>query len=195
MLRGTALPAVVALTAVVLDLVDRRTPFSVLVTGLLDEPAHVAFAALALWVLALLVPLPRRFWVAALVTAAVIDLDHLPLYLGMSSFAAQPGGRPVSHSLVTAVLLAVLAAVWRRRSAVLLGASLGVFIHLVRDVVEGPPGVALLWPVSDHEWSMGGPAFALLVAGLLLARAALLAVSPRVPSEPEAVAGASAGGS
>lgn len=187
MLRGAALPALVAVTAVAFDQADRHTPFSVLVTGLLDEPAHVAFAALALWVLALLVPLPRGLWVSALLTAAVIDLDHLPLYFGMSAFAAQPGGRPVSHSLATVVVLAVLAAVWRRRSALLLGASLGVFLHLVRDVVEGPPGVALLWPFSDHEWSMSGATFVLLVAGLLLARVALLAFSARLMRGPEAV--------
>lgn len=179
------LPATVAGAAVAFHIAEGRTAFSVVRTGLLDEPAHLAFAGLALWVLCLLVHLPRRFYSAALVASVAIDVDHVPLYLGVDSFAVQPHGRPFTHSLATIALLLLIAALWRRQKMVFLGAATGVFLHLVRDLVEGAPGVALLWPLSDRELSVTGAAtFVVLVVGLLLARFVLLAHGARVTHTP-----------
>lgn len=175
------LPVAVAGAAIVFDIAERRTAFSVVTTGLLDEPAHCAFAGLALWVLCLLVCLPRRFYTAALVASVAIDVDHVPLYLGIDSVAVQPHGRPFTHSLVTIALLLLIATLWRRQKMVVLGTAVGVVLHLVRDVVEGAPGVALLWPVSDQQWSITGATFVVLVAVLLLARFVLLVHAARVP--------------
>ena len=62
-----------------------------------------------------------------------IDLDHIPLYLGVGN----PGQRPVTHSLTT----------------VLAGAATGLLIHFARDIAEGPPGVRMLWPLQDTAWT------------------------------------------
>jgi len=79
--------------ALAFDAMDRRVPFGLLSTGLLDEVAHLATAALGLMVLACLIDAPRRFYVAALVASVAIDLDHIPLYLellGMTASARSP---------------------------------------------------------------------------------------------------------
>jgi inner membrane protein len=85
-----------------------------------------------------------RWW--ALVGSVVIDADHVPLYTFAPEFSVA-GGRPPTHSLVTvAVLLALGAGIARVRGP-MVGLAIGVFLHLVRDVVTGP-GVPALWPVS-----------------------------------------------
>jgi hypothetical protein len=76
-------PALLAGVALGFDALNRRVPFGLLSTGPLDEVAHLASAALGLMVLACLVDVPRRFYVAALVASVAIDLDHIPLYLGL----------------------------------------------------------------------------------------------------------------
>ena len=144
------LPVSLAAAALIFDAVDRETPFSVVKTGLLDEPAH--FAATALCVLALrrFFTLTRPFVVAALIASVAIDLDHIPGYLGVKGFSPVQGGRPYTHSIATVlVLLAICAGSQRWRSAAA-GAVFGLVTHLFRDICEGPPGVALFWPFSDH---------------------------------------------
>jgi len=71
-------------------------------------------------------------------------------YLGL--MGPQPG-RPVTHSLSTVVLVVVAAAAFRRHRAVLAGAAAGLLIHFARDIAEGPPGVRMLWPLSDTAWT------------------------------------------
>ena len=40
----------------------------------------------------------------------------------------------------------------------LAGAAIGLVLHFARDIVEGPPGVRMLWPlqqtawIASHEW-------------------------------------------
>lgn len=62
--RLWALPVLLAGIALAFDAADRRVPFSVLATGLLDEPAHLATGALGLLALACVIDAPRRFYVA-----------------------------------------------------------------------------------------------------------------------------------
>jgi inner membrane protein len=143
-------PPLLAAVALAFDAMDRRVPFGLLSTGLLDEVAHLATAALGLMVLACLIDAPRRFYVAALVASVAIDLDHIPLYLGL---LGDDGQRPVTHSLATVVVFAVAAAVSRRHRAVLAGVVTGLVLHFARDIAEGPPGVRLLWPLDGRAWT------------------------------------------
>lgn len=145
-----ALPVLLAGIALAFDAADRRVPFSVLATGLLDEPAHLATGALGLLAVACFIDVPRRFYVAGLIASVAIDLDHVPEYLGL---IRQQPGRPVTHSLITVVAVVVAAAVTRRHRAVLVGAATGLLSHFARDIAEGPPGVRMLLPLSDTSWT------------------------------------------
>src|SRR5690348_3589722 len=145
-----ALPVLLAGVALAFDAADRRVPFSVLATGLLDEPAHLATGALGLLALACFIDAPCRFYVAGLIASVAIDLDHVPEYLGL---IGQQPGRPPTHSLITVVAVVVAAAVTRRHRAVLVGAGTGLLSHFARDIAEGPPGVRMLVPLSDTSWT------------------------------------------
>jgi inner membrane protein len=79
----------------------------------------------------------------------LVDVDHIPLYAGMSEIAR--GGRPFRHSLTTVAVLLVVAAVLPRASRRwLLLAAVGLCVHFVRDVATGP-GLPLWWPLSDLD--------------------------------------------
>ncbi len=149
LIRSWALPILLAGVALAFDAADRRVPFSVLATGALDEPAHLATGALGLLALSCFIDVPRRFYVAGLIASVAIDLDHIPLYLGVGN----PNQRPVTHSLATVAVVVVAAAASRRHRAVLAGAAAGLLIHLARDIAEGPPGVRMLWPLSNTAWT------------------------------------------
>lgn len=119
-----------------------------LLDGLTDWAAH---AATALLVLALMRNLSATFIVGVLAGAVLIDLDHVPQYLG-TEILTKGTPRPYTHSLLTLVVLGLLA--WRTRDELrqlLSGATLGLALHLVRDMAEPGPngGIALFWPISD----------------------------------------------
>ena len=152
MLRPTRLwagPLLLAATALAFDTADRRIPFGVWTTGPVDEVAHLSTAALGLLVLARFIDAPRRFYVAALIASVAIDLDHIPLYLGLLGNQAQ---RPVTHSLSTVAVFAAAAAASRRHRAVLAGVATGLVLHFARDIAEGYPGVRVFWPLQDTSW-------------------------------------------
>jgi len=157
------------------DAADRRVPFDLLSSGPLDEAAHLATGALGLLVLACLIDVPRRFYVAGLIASVAIDLDHIPLYLGLIGDKNQ---RPVTHSLLTVLAFAGAAAVSRRHRAVLAGVVTGLVIHFARDIAEGPPGVRMLWPLQDKAWTASfwwflGMIIAFTAARLVLASAGI----------------------
>ncbi len=143
-------PVLLAVVALGFDAADRAVPFSILGTGLIDEVCHLATGALGLLVLACFIDVPRRFYVAGLIASVAIDLDHIPVYLGLLGNQFQ---RPVTHSLATVLVFAGGAVVSRRHRAVLAGVVTGLVIHFARDIAEGPPGVRLLWPVKDTAWT------------------------------------------
>jgi hypothetical protein len=180
-------PVLLAGVALGFDALNRRVPFDLLSTGPLDEVAHLATAALGLMVLACLIDAPRRFYVAALIASVAIDLDHIPLYLGL----LDNGQRPVTHSLATVVVFAVAAAVSRRHRAVLAGIATGLVLHFARDIAEGPPGVRVLWPVDGRAWTASYWWFLGMIIVFTAAR--LILVSTGVPRtrlrlfQPEAV--------
>jgi inner membrane protein len=169
-------PALLAGVALGFDALNRRVPFGLLSTGPLDEVAHLASAALGLMVLACLVDVPRRFYVAALVASVAIDLDHIPLYLGL---LPDNGQRPVTHSLATVAVFAGAAAVSRRHRAVLAGAATGLVLHFARDIAEGPPGVRLLWPLQEKAWTANGWWFLGMIIAFTAAR--LILVTTGIP--------------
>jgi inner membrane protein len=149
LVRAWAFPILLAGIALAFDAVDRRVPFSVLASGPLDEVAHLTTGALGLLTLACFIDAPRGFYVAGLIASVAIDLDHIPLYLGLGN----PAQRPATHSLTTVLVIVVAAALSRRHRAVLAGAATGLLIHFVRDIAEGPPGVRMLWPLSNTAWT------------------------------------------
>jgi hypothetical protein len=110
----------------------------------------MATGALGLLALSCFIDVPLRFYVAGMIASVAIDLDHIPLYLGL---LGNEGQRPVTHSLATVVVVAGAAVVWRRHRAVLAGIVTGLLIHFARDIAEGPPGVRMFWPVQDTPWT------------------------------------------
>lgn len=144
--RWWAGPLLLAAVALIFDAVDRRIPFGVWTTGPVDEVAHLSTAALGLLVLARFIDAPRRFYVAALIASVAIDVDHIPLYLGLLGNQAQ---RPVTHSLTTVAVVAAAAAASRKYRAVLGGVATGLVLHFARDIAEGYPGVRVFWPLQD----------------------------------------------
>src|SRR5436190_20968034 len=150
LMRSWLVPLLLAGIALAFDAADRRVPFNVLASGPLDETAHLATGALGLLALACFIDAPRRFYVAGLIASVAIDLDHIPLYLGLLGNQDQ---RPVTHSLTTVVVLAAASAVSRRHRVVLFGCVAGLLIHFARDIAEGPPGVRMLWPIRETAWT------------------------------------------
>src|SRR6185312_7505149 len=165
-------PLLLAGVALAFAAMDRRVPFGLVSTGLLDEVAHLVTAALGLLGVACLVDAPRRFYVAALVASVAIDLDHIPLYLG---WLEDDGQRPVTHSLATVVVFAVAVAVSRRHRAALAGVATGLVLHFARDIAEGPPGVRLLWPLDGQAWTASYWWFLGMIIAFTAARLILVA--------------------
>jgi inner membrane protein len=170
LIRLWAVPILLAGVALAFDAFDRRVPFSVLASGPLDEIAHLATGALGLLALSCFIDAPRRFYVAGLVAFVAIDLDHVPLYLGLLGNQEQ---RPVTHSLTSVLVIVLAAALSRRHRAVLAGAATGLLIHFARDIAEGPPGVRMLWPLRDTAWTASFRWFLGMIIAFTLARLVL----------------------
>jgi len=138
------------------DLLLARRPWPLVLDGMLDEVGHLLTAAL---LLALLPRSARRnLWPWAMLGAVAIDIDHVPLYTFAPGFAVD--GRPPTHSLLTVLILAGVAALVPAVRIPLAGLALGVCLHFVRDIATGP-GVPLFWPIADS--AVGAPYMAYLV--------------------------------
>ena len=154
---ASVLAPLVALGAVcALDAVQAARAWPVPVVGLLDEPAHLLTAWLALAALGLVglrgTPSPLLPWV--LTGSVALDVDHVPLYLWGEPVAHQ-GSRPVTHAAVTVVVLLLVALLFVRQArgrvrTAAVGLAGGVVLHLVRDVAMGP-GIPLLWPLDPVD--------------------------------------------
>ena len=169
--RWWAGPLLLAAVALAFDAADRRIPFGLWTTGPVDEVAHLCTAALGLLVLALFIAAPRRFYIAALIASGAIDLDHIPLYLGLLGNSAQ---RPVTHSLSTVAVFIAAAAASRRHRAVLAGVAAGLVLHFARDIAEGYPGVRVFWPLQDTSWMVSYRWFLGLIVVFTAARLVLV---------------------
>jgi inner membrane protein len=136
------MPPLAVLGVVSLDLVAGWRAWPIPVIGLLDEPAHLLTAGLAL---SAATEGRRQVWAWVLLGAVAIDVDHIPLYLWGAPVAVD-GGRPVTHSLATALVLVAIAVAMPRVRTAAGALSAGVMLHLLRDAATGP-GVPLFWPV------------------------------------------------
>jgi inner membrane protein len=133
--------------------------------GPLDELAHLLTALLVLWALGRRVC--ERVMVPALIASVAIDLDYLPERLGANILSAGTP-RPYTHSLLTVIVFAVAAALWRSRRRVLLGVVLGLVAHFWRDLSDPYGSVALIWPVSDRSFGLPTWSYAALLAGIVV---------------------------
>jgi hypothetical protein len=166
-------PLLLAAGALAFDAVDRRIPYGVWTTGPVDEVAHLSTAALGLLVLARFIDAPRRFYIAALIASVAIDVDHIPLYLGLLGGQAQ---RPVTHSLSTVAVFVAAAAASRRYRAVLAAVATGMVLQFARDIAEGYPGVRVFWPLQDTSWMVGYWWFLGMIVVFTAARVVLVSV-------------------
>lgn len=169
LLRSRVAPLALVAMILTIDAV-RGHVTSYLLFGLLDEVCHLATAVLVLdattrWHAR---HTPPRFLLAALLASVLIDVDHVPMDLLSSDIITAGTPRPYTHSLTTMVVLLVATGVLRhRRSATpVAGVTVGVGLHLLRDLATAP--VALWWPVAAHglEVSYGWYAAVLVLAML-----------------------------
>jgi inner membrane protein len=144
----------------------RRRPRWIL-SGVFDEPAHVATAGLVL------LNLPRRSdrWSGGFLVGSILpDVDHVPLALSrVHPDIDDP--RPATHCLlaIAPLALAAMCTRWapREYSA---GAAAGALAHFARDLAVGT-GVPLLQPLDGHSVRVPYPVYAVAVV-VLAARAA-----------------------
>jgi inner membrane protein len=123
------------------------------IVALSDESAHVATGLVALGACGVAFEAPVVG--AVLAGSVLIDLDHVPDLLG--SDVLQHGiPRPYTHSLATVVVLVGAALLLPSKTRkLMLVAALALLLHFFRDIAEpGGPGVALLWPFSDHAYTL-----------------------------------------
>lgn len=165
-------PATLLLAAVGLLAADwgyRRVGDSLIAGGLLDETAHLLTALLVLWAIGR--SACERFMTPTLIASVAIDIDHVPARLGLQWLTAGTP-RPYTHSLLTIALLLAAAVLWRRRRWVTLGLALGVSLHFFRDLAESGTGVSLLWPWSDHAFTLPHGGYLATMAAVVLIDAA-----------------------
>lgn len=134
-------------------------------SGPLDEVAHALTTVLVLWALGPRVC--RRFLVPAIIASVAIDLDHVPGQLG-SDWLTAGTPRPYTHSLLTNAIVLAAALVVRRRRDVLLGIALGLVSHFFRDLSEPGSGVALLWPWTNHSFSLSHTSYVVTMTIVVL---------------------------
>ncbi len=188
-LRSIALVAVVFVAADVASMIAGDSFFP---GGPLDEIAHLSTMIIILWALGPRVCRPT-LWPAALVASVAIDVDHIPDRLG-ARWLTDGTPRPYTHSLLTVMLVLLLAWGWRRHRDVLLAIALGIGVHFFRDLAEPGNGVALLWPLSNRGVSVPHALYAGAVVGCLLAAVGRVRwrvrspVPRRAPVQPPAVA-------
>jgi inner membrane protein len=155
---------------------DELAGGSFLPGGPLDEIAHVLTTVLILWALG-----PRacqRFFLPAVIASVAIDLDHIPGELGAHWLTAGTP-RPYTHSMLTIVLVLAVAPLLRRHRDVVLGVALGLASHFFRDLAEPGSGVALLWPWSDHSFSLSHTVYLVIMANVVLTDALRLLAARR----------------
>jgi inner membrane protein len=176
--RGFVVPgAVFALIFIIgIDKTSQAIVGSTAEVSILDEPAHLATAALLLAALAALFhgELSIPFVAAALVASVAIDIDHVPQFLGWNGLTVGTP-RPYTHSLIVPVVALLVALPARRQvREVALGVAFGVCAHLFRDLATGS-GVALFWPVSTNGVVIP---YLIYAAGAVSLTAAVLILSP-----------------
>ncbi len=160
-------PRRLALAALIFGLADwgeARAGASFVPGGPLDETAHLLTMLIVLW--ALPPRVRQRFGVPALAASVLIDVDHVPQYLGFR-FLTQGTPRPYPHSLLTLAVVLLLALAWKRRRDLFLAIALGLVIHFWRDLSESGSGVALLWPLTNRSFSLSQGSYLVVMAAVV----------------------------
>jgi hypothetical protein len=159
-------PALTAATAglVLFDAISLLSGDSFVPGGPADEAAHLLTTLIVIWALG--PTAARRFMAPALIASVAIDIDHIPGRLG-ADWLTSGTPRPYTHSLLTIVVVLGAAALWRSRRDLLIAVGLGLAIHFWRDLAEPGSGVSLLWPFSDHGFSMAHTVYAGTLIGLV----------------------------
>jgi hypothetical protein len=147
------------------DHLRRRVDHPVMLVGGLDEVAHLATGILA--ITGLVRQRPARFAGSLLIASVAIDVDHIPPYLGIR-WLNRGTPRPYPHSLLTLLVVAMLATLWRGQRLAILGAFVGIALHFWRDLCEPGGGVALLWPVTRRSFTVAYPWYAITIAILAI---------------------------
>lgn len=149
----TPVPASIAALTAALALTDLGSWLGEdsLVGGVCDEIAHECTGVLVLWAFGRRASL--GVFIGVVVASIAIDLDHVPALLGFDGVTAGTP-RPYTHSLVTIAVLSVALLVVRHRRDLLVGAVLGIAVHLWRDLGEPGTAVSLLWPFSYRPFSI-----------------------------------------
>jgi inner membrane protein len=161
--RRTIALASLAVVAAADWTIHKKRPRWILV-GLLDEPAHLATAAL---VLVNLPPRSPRWSKGFLAGGLLPDLDHLPLALSrVHPDIDDP--RPVTHCLLALAPPALIGAAARGPARdYALGVAAGGLAHFARDLAVGT-GVTLLRPLDRHSFRVPYPLYAGTLAALAL---------------------------
>ena len=150
-------------TILAADLCLERFELPWLASGLLDEPAHVATAVLAL---ANLPPAPAGWTASYLAGSVAVDADHLPL-IPIRHTLRLEDPRPAAHTLLVPAGLGLAARLTRGSAReIVLGAAAGTCAHFLRDLATGS-GLAPIQPVAS--WRIKVPRAAYFVAMSVLA--------------------------
>ncbi len=84
--------------------------------------------------------------------AIVMDLDHIPMELGIKPLRPKIPCRPYTHNLLCAALVSVATWLLTRNRRVATGTAAGIATHYFRDLATG--GAPLLWPASTRCFRM-----------------------------------------
>jgi hypothetical protein len=163
------------------DAGDQLAHSSIIAEGAFDATAHLMTTLLVLWAVGGMIY--EQLLVPALVISVAIDLDHVPQYLG-TDFLTAGTPRPYTHALTSVVIVLLVAVLWRRRRTGAIAVAVGLVIHFWRDLAEPGSGVALLWPFTDHSFSLSHASY-LAVMGLVIVVALCRAVrwpKPLIPA-------------
>lgn len=190
--RGEVTGAIVAAVMLValVDLFAWRGRPGVAGWGALDFAAHAATGFL--FVAAVVRKLTTGSVAAVVAASVLIDLDHLPAFLG-SGVIQGTAPRPYPHSVAGLILVLLAARALRApaRTTVLIVSALA--LHFWRDMAEPDgPGLVLLWPLSHAVatvpyWLYAGTMLVLLSVALVRDRRPLDAVEEREVARADAI--------
>lgn len=170
--RRLALGCVLFLLILLIDRWMAGGPHTLIALGIADESAHLS--TMLIFLLAFPALRSASFILGCLAGSVLIDLDHIPLYLG-SEVLTSDTNRPFTHGLLTMVIMLSLAVVTSGHvRAVCLGLAVGLGAHYLRDMATSTAGVPLLWPIDTTGFTL---VYRLYAASMVLAILLSLATS------------------
>ncbi|ACZ43169.1 membrane-bound metal-dependent hydrolase [Thermobaculum terrenum ATCC BAA-798] len=166
--RGLLLGALPLLLAIEGAMKLESDPFVVRAAG--DETAHEVTAFL------MAMPLYGKLedYLPVAFGAIVMDLDHIPMEMGIKPLRPKISCRPYTHNVLCAALVSVATWLLTRDHRAAAGVAAGIATHYFRDLATG--GAPLLWPASTRcfrmpRWIYLGTLYACLVRKMYALRA------------------------